>query len=90
MLFSRYNNCDFILNLDFDEGYEIITKAFDKREEEKVWQMWLVLFPNMTEKTFISFNDYYDKLKTPISIRSKEDILEEVYKIRKKLESAHK
>lgn len=76
--------------MDFEDGFELILKAFEKREEEKAWQMWLTLYPNMTKEKFMSFSEYYQKLRQPISTRSTEEILAEVEEIRKALKEGEK
>jgi hypothetical protein len=75
--------------MDFEQGFKLIKKAFDKREEEKAWQMWLTLYPNMNKDNFVPFSDFYKEMKKPISKRPTEDILNEVYEIRKKLEGVN-
>lgn len=47
------------MNLDIDDGFEIIKTAYIKRLEEQLWQQWLVERPHMEE--FISFEDYKKK-----------------------------
>jgi hypothetical protein len=75
------------MNLDINHGISLINKAVEERDKEKVWQQWLVLYPNMSEENFISFDDYYNSMKvTNISItKSKEDIISEAEEIEKKL-----
>lgn len=40
----------------------MLCKAAEKEQENAIWQMWLSQFPFMTDKTFIAFKDYQDKL----------------------------
>lgn len=61
LLLKRYSNIDYILNLQFEEGYELISKAYEKDAEEKLWQQWLVDYRLMDQETFISFEEYKSK-----------------------------
>ncbi|WP_346877550.1 hypothetical protein [Clostridium sp. UBA5712] len=61
LLLKRYSNIDYILNLKFEEGYELISKAYEKDAEEKLWQQWLVDYRLMDQETFISFEEYKSK-----------------------------
>ncbi len=64
LLLKRYSNIDYILNLQFEEGYELISKAYEKDAEEKLWQQWLVDYRLMDQETFISFEEYKSKGRT--------------------------
>lgn len=61
LLLKRYSSIDYILNLQFEEGYELISKAYEKDAEEKLWQQWLVDYRLMDQETFISFEEYKSK-----------------------------
>jgi hypothetical protein len=69
------------MNLDLFEFMELLNKAREKSNKEKVWQRWLAERPLMQE--FISFEDYYKKLSpVQVSKRTKEEILKDVDEIR--------
>ena len=70
------------MSLDVDEFVRLINKSLEKREERKAWEMWLTLYPNMTKENFMPFSEFFRMQKEPISKRPKEDILEEVERIR--------
>jgi hypothetical protein len=62
LLLRRYSNIDYILNLDNEEGYEFILKAYEKSVEEKLWEQWLVQYRFMNKDNFISFEEFKDSL----------------------------
>ena len=47
--------------------------------------MWLVKYKDMTKDNFISFKEFLEMVKTPVSNKSTEDILKEVQETRKKI-----
>jgi len=56
----------------------LISKAFDRNDEEKAWQLYVVNHPNMTEEDFIPFKEFYKPNKQVEEARTSEDILKEV------------
>lgn len=46
--------------MSFSFGYELILKCYEQSAENSLWQMWLTIYPNMTEENFISFAEYKD------------------------------
>lgn len=40
----------------------LLSKAYEKEQENSLWEMWKLQFPNMHKETFISFEDYKTKL----------------------------
>lgn len=74
--------------MDYKSAIKLINKAYEKDLEDKVYQMWLTLYPNMDKNNFISFEDFKAKvmIKNIQSLSSAEDVLKEVSEIRKKLE----
>jgi hypothetical protein len=74
------------MQMDFQQGCELILKAYEKREEEKAWQMWLTLYPNMkTRESFIPFKEFYKKQTQQISKRPAEEILAEAEEITERI-----
>lgn len=70
------------MSLDVVEFVGLINKALEKKEENRYWEMWLTLYPNMNKENFMPFSEFFIKQTKPISKRPKEDILEEVERIR--------
>lgn len=80
---------NYILTLDAGDVIALLDKAVDKREEQKAWDMWLMKFQHMTQKSFIPFSSYYKSLSAPnVSRRPTEEILQEAQKIREKARSS--
>ncbi|WP_423055679.1 hypothetical protein [Acetobacterium carbinolicum] len=69
MLLRRYNNINYILNMDIDSGLAFISKAFEKEEDAKLWDRYLVDYRNMGPENFITF-DAYKKLAQIESVQS--------------------
>lgn len=44
------------------DGVRMIKKAYEKREEQLAFQMYLAVYPNMTEETFQTFGEFYQPL----------------------------
>ncbi|MEZ7173584.1 hypothetical protein [Sporosarcina sp. OR05] len=77
---SRYGNIQNVMHLDFEDGAELIRKAYEKTAEDKAWQMYLTKYQNMTEKSYMPFEDFYNPRNEHIENRneSAEEILDEV------------
>lgn len=90
------------MRLPYRDGVSLILKVYEKTNKEKAWQRWLQLYPDMTVPRrkyrdgdkmkwepflkFISFDEYYEELKSPkISQRSAEEILEEAAEIKQRI-----
>lgn len=72
--------------MDFEDGIPLINKAFEKIEEQKAWQMWLIKFQHMDKSNFVEFSKFYKQLKKPKVIESEknsEELLEMAEKIKK-------
>jgi len=74
------------MNLEMVEFLKLIRKALEKREEERLWDMWVSVYPNMDKKNFITFSEFYEKQRTQKIVntqKTKEELLSEVEEIRK-------
>ena len=58
LLLRRYNNIEYIMRKEFEEGYDFIKVAYETDKEEKIWQLWASLYPNMTKENYISFEEF--------------------------------
>lgn len=59
------------------DGINLINKAIEESEKRKLWEMWLTIYPHMNKETYISFEQFYDKVTTPISQKSSNEIYDE-------------
>lgn len=60
------------------DGIELITKAFEKRNEEKAFQLYASKYANMNKDNFIPFNEFYNPKKPIDSNKPVQDILSDV------------
>ena len=89
MLLHRYGNgIDYILRKPFDKGVEFLTQSIKAQRDERLYAWWCALVPNMTTSTFITFEDFRDRLTgANIDTRPAEEILAEVAEIEKRLKN---
>ncbi|CAM4186444.1 hypothetical protein L1N85_11425 [Paenibacillus alkaliterrae] len=74
---------------------KMVEKATEKREEQKLWDLWLALYPDMIiprpmakgpALKFESFERFSSRLKAPtVSARSAEEILAEAEEIHRRI-----
>lgn len=77
-----------IYDLDVIILQEICKMIREKNEEEKAFRQWLALLPAMAARLikFIDYKDFKDQITGQnIDLRPKEEILKEVYEIRKEI-----
>ena len=48
--------------MDMDFSVDLLTYAFEKNMENELFDLWKLQFPHMTSETFISFDDYKNKV----------------------------
>lgn len=72
LLLCRYGSIDCVMDFPAAEGLQLINKAFEKRNEEKAWQMWLMRFQHMTKKNFVPFSQFMKKALRPTMENSSE------------------
>lgn len=88
LLLFRYHNLDYIMNQDVVHGINIINRAIQERDKDKLWQQWLVMYPYMDEENFISFEDFYDSMRIDNTMhKSKGELLAEAEEIEIKLQN---
>jgi wyosine [tRNA(Phe)-imidazoG37] synthetase (radical SAM superfamily) len=49
--------------MEIDDFMEQILMLKDKELEQKVWEIWLVCYPSMTENTFESYEEMLNRTK---------------------------
>ena len=47
---------------EFEEGYDFIKVAHEADREEKAWQLWVSIYPNMTKENYISFEEFKNSI----------------------------
>lgn len=67
VLYKTYGgNVDRIIKGSFREVFIYYKKAIEEKEDDRLYQLWLIQFPYMTNESYISFNDYKrESNKTP-------------------------
>lgn len=68
----------------------MIKYQHEKQEERKAFEMWLTLYPKMDKESYIPFSEFYSPKKPEISKKSKEEILEQAERIKKKVSQQQK
>lgn len=67
---------------EFEDGYDFIKVAYESDKEEKIWQLWTSLYPNMTKENYISFEEFKNSIipsgQVEIENLDKEEILDKV------------
>jgi len=48
--------------MDVVDFIQLFLKAKEKEFEKTAWEFWLVQYPNFTQETFVSFNDFLENL----------------------------
>jgi hypothetical protein len=89
LLLSRYHSMDFILQMDLIEGLELYRKAREKRNDERLYQAWVSLYPHFSKENFISWEDYknrHSQVKVPTVKKSAAELIAEAADIKKQIE----
>jgi hypothetical protein len=89
LLLCRYGSLGHVMDLPTTEGLELINKAFEKRNEEKAWQMWLMRFQHMTKKNFVPFAHFMKKAIRP-TINDSSESTEDLIAMAEKIKAADK
>lgn len=80
-MYERYANPQFFFDMEIEEGVELINHIYEKKREEKAYQLYTSIYPNMTTETYIPFEDFYKPEKQgeeTEDVRTVEDILNDV------------
>lgn len=94
MLLHRYSSIDYVNNLFWQDAINLINKALEKTAEQKDWDMWISIFPDMDKKTFVSFDEFRSKKKSRVTNTAatkltKNEILEKAEELRKLHQGKH-
>ncbi len=83
---TRYPNSEYVLNLSFDDGLALYQKGLETAQNEKLWELWLAQYPNMTKETFVSFEQFkLNSRKSAQVKRSEQEIVEDADNILKSM-----
>ena len=74
----------FIMSLDIETVIGLIQKAFQKKEEDKAFQLYASIYPHFDKNNFKKWSEFYKVQTEPISRKSSEEILSSAEKILKK------
>lgn len=66
------------LDLDFETGMVLLGEGYKACRDERFWQLYCAVFPNMTSDNFQTFEDFKKALTAPAETKSREEILENV------------
>lgn len=81
---------NYILNLDIEDFLELYIETLIKKQEDKLFQEWLVQVPYMDKDSYISFNDYLNNCKQNNQSNydhvSDEELLKEMEEVIKQFE----
>lgn len=87
MLLHRYSNIEFVLNLDFEVGSDLIRKACEETRNDKIFLQWAIQLPYMDKQSFVTFSDYKARITGEnIDMRPADVILAELDEIEKQFE----
>jgi len=91
LLASRYGDMAYVMSLPPRDFLELVAEAAEARREEWARRQWLALLPWMSEKNFIPFERFYQRIKVePASVkwRPREAVLADVEAIRRAVKGA--
>ena len=75
------------MKLDVDAGLALILKAMEKSRDERIFQQWVSLLPNMDHDNYISFADYRDRVTgANIDRRSVAEIMKDLDEVERELQ----
>lgn len=72
---------DYVLSLPYRHAMELVEKAQKEANMEFHYQWWLARYPLYTEKTYESFNEFYEKVNPPAveyDARTKDELMNEI------------
>lgn len=73
-----------VLSLPAEDGIDMLKTAYAEQREEKAYRLYLALRPNMTEKDYVTFENFYQPEKEneePEEDKTAEEILQGVKEI---------
>ena len=70
-------------NIKIKTILSLLTDAYKKEVEDRLWQQWLVDYSNMDKDHFTSFENYKKDVFTPKVALDKDKIIENAERIKK-------
>lgn len=61
---------------------QLYWKSVEKHKEKRAWEMWLMRYQHMTDKNFMPFSQFFKGQTKAISAKDKNEILQDVERIR--------
>lgn len=49
------------MNMDMEDFVGLVKVAIEKEDEDRLYRMWLTIYPDMDKDTYISFGDFKNK-----------------------------
>lgn len=85
LLLHRYGNLEYIMQSDIETAMRIVDKAMEKEKENRYFLQWVVQLPNMNKESFVSFDEYVDRVTgRNVDNRPVYECMEELEEIKKK------
>lgn len=79
-----FYSIDYILRLPIKNVTRLLIKAKETKEEDMAWDVYLTIYPNMNEETYISFDDFFKRKlpkKEEVKSKTETEILTDVKEI---------
>jgi hypothetical protein len=80
---KRYNNIEYIMNMEIEDGLNLITKAYKNDTKDKLYQMYVIHSAFMDKDNYISFEQYYNNATRQVKIENKDEVYNKVDNILK-------
>ena len=72
------------MNLEYMQGLELCVEATKQKDDDRLFSMWVSLYPNMDKKSFVSFQDFKKKSTEPATkkqVKTKEELIADAERI---------
>lgn len=73
------------MKLNFKNITKLLIKAYEKQQEQKIWEMYLMRFQNMDKDNYVSFEDFKSKgTSVEENEMTPKELIEQAEKIKQK------
>lgn len=72
---------NYVLKLPIRQAVKLLEKGTEERDNERLFQMYILDRQRMDQKTYMSFTEYCERIKgvqQPINNRPKDELMEEL------------